>query len=348
MIVEGYYQYPGRGPPAAARLLLNEIGDNVTLLRDGEQHYFSLSQLNVSSSLGSIPLNLTFPDGGRFVPSDDALFRKWLYQQRSPGVVHRLERHKSGVLLTLLITPLLILAYIYWLLPWASSEIALRIPTTAEQKLGEHSLEWLQQSGFKPSALPAERQEAIQQLFLQVMPPQMRQERTPLKLVLMTAPTTANAFMLPDGTMVISDDLIKLTTSDDALAAVMLHEMGHHAHRHSMQMVVRSSLVALTFMWMTGDVNGIGDTLLQSAAFIHEMQFSRTIESEADSWAIAEMQREKRSLLAMEDIYHALQQTTTPEEAETRAGIPEWLSSHPDMPARLDVIRAAREKMAQE
>lgn len=100
-----------------------------------------------------------------------ALFRKWLYQQRSPGVVHRLERHKSGVLLTLLITPLLILAYIYWLLPWASSEIALRIPTTAEQKLGEHSLEWLQQSGFKPSALPAERQEAIQQLFLQVMPP---------------------------------------------------------------------------------------------------------------------------------------------------------------------------------
>lgn len=140
MIVEGYYQYPGRAAREAARLLLNEIGDNVTLLRDGEQHYFSLSQLNVSSSLGSIPLNLTFPDGGRFVPSDDALFRKWLYQQRSPGVVHRLERHKSGVLLTLLITPLLILAYIYWLLPWASSEIALRIPTTAEQKLGSTPL----------------------------------------------------------------------------------------------------------------------------------------------------------------------------------------------------------------
>lgn len=346
MILEGYYQYPGRAAREVARLLLNESGDNVTLLHDGEQHSFSLSQLNVSDSLGTIPLNLTFPDGGRFVPTDDALFRQWLYQQRSPGLVHRLERHKRGVLLALLMTITLILAYIYVLLPWASSEIGLRIPTVAEQKLGGHSLELLQHSGFKPSELPTDQQEAVQQLFLQVTPPQMQQERTPLKLILMSAPIPANAFMLPDGTMVISDDLIKLATSDDALAAVMLHEMGHHAHRHSMRMIVRSSLVALTLMWMTGDVNGIGDTLLQSASFAHEMQFSRSIESEADAWAIAEMQREGRSLAAMEEIYSRLQQAATP-ETETQIGLPKWLSTHPDTQARLAAIRAAKEKAQQ-
>ncbi|CNI43176.1 M48 family metallopeptidase [Yersinia pekkanenii] len=343
MILQGYYQCPGRATREVARLLLNDLGDNVTLLRDGKQHFISLSQLSVSDSLGTIPLNLTFPDGGRFVPTDDALFRQWLYQRRSPGLVHRLERHKRGVLLALLMTIMLILAYIYVLLPWASSEIALRIPTVAEQKLGEHSFKLLQHSGFKPSQLPAERQQAIQQLFVQVMPVQMQQERTPPKLILMTAPMTANAFMLPDGTMVLSDDLIKLTTSDDALAAVMLHEMGHHAYRHSMRMLVRSSLVALTLMWMTGDVNGIGDTLLQSASFVHEMQFSRAIEREADSWAIAEMQHEGRSLSAMEDIYHRLQQVAMP-GAETRIDMTEWLSTHPDMQDRLEAIRAAKEK----
>ena len=71
----------------------------------------------------------------------------------------------------------------------------------------------------------------------------------------------------------------------------MLHEMGHHAHRHPMRMLVRSSLVALTLMWMTGDVSGIGDTLLQSASFVNEMQFSRGMEREADAFAIAQMQR---------------------------------------------------------
>ncbi len=343
MILEGYYQCPGRAAREAARLLLNDAGEGVTLQRDGERRYFSLPQVSVSASLGSIPLTLTFPDGGRFVPADDALFRQWFYQRRSPGLVHRLERYKRGVLLTLLLSILSTLAYLYLVLPWASSEIALRIPTTAEQRLGKNSLEFLQQSGFKPTALPMEKQQAVQKLFMQVMPAQMRHERTPLKLQLMASPLEANAFMLPDGTLVISDDLVTLATNDDGLAAVMLHEMGHHAYRHPMRMVVRSSLVALTFMWMTGDVSGIGDTLLQSASFMHEMQFSRAMEREADDWAIAEMQRQRRSLSAMEDIYRALQQTAG-NKTTASLKMPEWLSTHPDMPARLEAIEAARQK----
>ncbi|MDQ9128639.1 M48 family metallopeptidase [Serratia fonticola] len=342
MILEGHYQCPGRAAQQAARLLLNDMGDGVTLQYDGEHRYFSLAQITVSESLGRIPLTLTFPDGGRFVPADDASFRQWFYQRRSPGLVHRLERYKRGVLLTLLLTVLLTLAYVFLVLPWASSEIAMRIPTVAEQKLGKHTLDFLQTSGFKPSQLPAEKQQAIQKLFLQVMPEQMRQERTPLTLKLLAVPEVANAFMLPDGTLVITDDLAKLATNDDGLAAVMLHEMGHHAYRHPMRMVVRSSLVALTFMWMTGDVSGIGDTLLQSASFVHEMQFSRSVESEADDWAIAEMQRQGRSLLAMEDLYRALQQAAS--TSTVALEVPEWLSTHPEMQARLQAIEAARIK----
>jgi Zn-dependent protease with chaperone function len=342
MIVEGHYQCPGRAAQQAARLLLNDMGDGITLQYDGEHRYFSLSQITVSESLGRIPLILTFADGGRFVPADDTSFRQWFYQRRSPGLVHRLERYKRGVLLTVLLTVVLTLTYVFLILPWASSEIAMRIPTTAEQKLGKHTLDFLQASGFKPSQLPPEKQQAIQKLFLQVMPEQMRHERTPLRLKLLAVPDVANAFMLSDGTLVITDDLAKLATNDDGLAAVMLHEMGHHAYRHPMRMVVRSSLVALTFMWMTGDVSGIGDTLLQSASFMHEMQFSRSVEREADDWAIVEMQRQKRSLLAMEDLYRALQQAAS--TSTVALEVPEWLSTHPEMQARLQAIEAARIK----
>jgi len=340
MILEGAYQLPGRAAREAARLLVNESGEGVTLQRQDEQRYIPLADIAVSDVLGTIPLTLTFKGGGRFVPDDDAAFRRWFYQRRSPGWVHRLERHKRGVVLALLMTLLAVVAYVYVVLPWASSEIAMRIPTSVEQTLGEHTQTFLSQSGFKPSALPAERQRALQQLFRQVMPAEMRQERTPLSLKLMAAPGAPNAFMLPDGTLVISDGLVALSKNDDGLAAVMLHEMGHHAHRHSMRMLVRSSLVALTLMWMTGDVSGIGDTLLQSASFVNEMQFSRGMEREADGFAIAQMQRQGRSLAEMAAIYRALAQAP---ERETNDGwaLPAWLSTHPAMQERLEAVNEA-------
>ncbi|KAA8999327.1 M48 family metallopeptidase [Affinibrenneria salicis] len=341
MILEGHYQLPGQAAREAARILLNDHGEGITLQTVGGNRLFSLPQVVVSDALGSIPLTLTFPDGGRFVPLEDALFRQWLYQHRAPGLVHRLERHKRGVLLTLLITVLVILSYIYVVLPWASSEIALRIPTVAEQRLGEHTHTFLRQSGFSASKLSGQRQKEVQALFRQVMPPQMRQDRTPLTLYIMAAPIGPNAFMLADGSLIVSDDLVKLSKNDDGLAAVMLHEMGHHASRHPMRMVVRSSLVALTMMWMTGDVSGIGDTLLQSASFLHEMQFSRAMEREADAWAIAEMRRQGRSLAEMEQIYRALQDDGSHDKAADLPELPEWMSTHPDMKARLETIRAA-------
>lgn len=60
MILEGHYQCPGRAAQQAARLLLNDMGDGVTLQYDGEHRYFSLAQITVSESLGRIPLTLTF------------------------------------------------------------------------------------------------------------------------------------------------------------------------------------------------------------------------------------------------------------------------------------------------
>ncbi|MGL9734399.1 MAG: M48 family metalloprotease [Symbiopectobacterium sp.] len=35
--------------------------------------------------------------------------------------------------------------------------------------------------------------------------------------------------MLANGTLIVSDELVKLSHHDDGLVAVMLHEIGHHA-----------------------------------------------------------------------------------------------------------------------
>ncbi|WP_459176846.1 M48 family metallopeptidase [Ewingella americana] len=337
MTLEGFYQPPGRAAREAARLFLGDE-QRLTLSAQDVTQTFTLSEISVSDALGTIPLFLLFPDGGRFVPADDPAFRHWYQQRRKPGLVYRMESHKRGVMATLLATCLLIVFYVYGLLPWASNAIALRIPTSVEQSVGRHTMTLLQASDFKPTALPVARQKQVDILFQQVLPDLLREGRTPVTLRLMNIPDVANAFMLTDGTLVLSDKLVALSPSDDALAAVMLHEMAHHVYRHPMRMLVRSSLVSLSLLWMTGDVSGVGDTLLQTASLANELQFSRGMEQEADDWAIIEMKRQGRSLTQMAGMFRLLAAESKDEQG---SGLPDWLSTHPAMQSRIEHIEAA-------
>lgn len=333
--LNGYYQYPGRAAREAARLTLGER--HLTLEQGGQQQIQLLSAVKVSAALGTIPLTLTFADGGRFVPQDDAAFRQWWQQRHRPGLVHRLEQHRRGVGLMLLATLAAIALYVWVILPAVSSVLARHIPSYVEHQVGQQTFTLLQNSGFSSGQLTPGQLKRIQGLFAATVPAEMKDDPTPLRLKVMHFSGGPNAFMLTDGTLIISDELVQMAKSDDALAAVMLHEIGHHAYRHPMRMLVRSSLVSLSYLWLTGDVSGIGDTLLQSAAFVNQLQFSRSMEREADEYALAQMKAQGRSLAAMVQIYQQLAQSG--EKVSGGLSLPEWMSTHPDMPARIRAIQ---------
>ncbi|MEI2682353.1 M48 family metallopeptidase [Erwinia aphidicola] len=335
MQLNGYYQYPGRAAREAARLTLGER--HLTLEQGGQQQIQLLSAVKVSAALGTIPLTLTFADGGRFVPQDDAAFRQWWQQRYRPGLVHRLEQHRRGVGLMLLATLAAIALYVWVILPAVSSVLACHIPSYVERQVGQQTFTLLQNSGFSSGQLTPGQLKRIQGLFAATVPAEMKDDPTPLRLKVMHFSGGPNAFMLTDGTLIISDELVQMAKSDDALAAVMLHEIGHHAYRHPMRMLVRSSLVSLSYLWLTGDVSGIGDTLLQSAAFVNQLQFSRSMEREADEYAVAQMKAQGRSLAAMVQIYQQLAQSG--EKVSGGLSLPEWMSTHPDMPARIRAIQ---------
>ncbi|HBH69254.1 MAG TPA: peptidase M48 [Erwinia persicina] len=337
MQLNGYYQYPGRAAREAARLTLSE--QHLTLEQGSHRQLVMMKDVAVSDALGTIPLTLTFPDGGRFVPEDDRAFRQWWQQRHRPGLVHRLEQHRRGVLLTLLGTLVAIACWIWVILPVTSQVLAQHIPSYVERQIGQQTFTLLQNTGFTAGRLTPAQQQRINRLFRDTVPAEMKEDPTPLRLKIMHFDGGANAFMLADGTLIVSDDLVRMARSDDAIAAVMLHEMGHHQHRHVMRMLVRSSLVSLSYLWLTGDVSGIGDTLLQSAAFIDQMQYSRSMEREADDFAIAQMKAQGRSLAAMAEIYGQLEQSAKKQGGNS--DLPEWMSTHPDMPARIKAVQAA-------
>ncbi|MFG1174041.1 M48 family metallopeptidase [Erwiniaceae bacterium CAU 1747] len=337
MQLNGYYQFPGRAAREAARLTLNQR--HLVLDCNEQRQIALLNAITVTDALGTIPLTLTFADGGRFVPEDDAAFRQWWQQQRRPGLVHRLEQHGRGVLLTLLATLAAIAFYFWVILPAASRILAEHIPAYIERQIGQHTFTLLEHSGFSSSRLTPEQQQRVNRLFSEAILPELKEAPTPLRLKVLHFSGGANAFMLADGTLIVSDDLVRMAKSDDALMAVMLHEAGHHEYRHVMRMLVRSSLVSLSYLWLTGDVSGIGDTLLHSAAFVDQMKFSRSMEREADAYAVAQMKAQGRSLADMVAVYRQLEQSAQKEGGGIN--LPEWMNTHPDMPARIKAIQAA-------
>ncbi|MGL9750560.1 MAG: DUF7092 domain-containing protein [Symbiopectobacterium sp.] len=129
---------------------------------DAVSQAFMLSHVEVSQALGSIPLTLTFPDGGLFRPADDAVFRAWVAQHKSLGLVYRLEKYKRGTLFALLATVLVALSYVYVVVPWLSATVALHIPTAVEQQLGEHTLALLERTELAPSTLSEALQNELQ------------------------------------------------------------------------------------------------------------------------------------------------------------------------------------------
>ena len=105
-------------------------------------------------------------------------------------------------------------------------------------------------------------------------------------LVDMTEP---NAFALPGGYVYVTRGLLVLVNSEDELAGVVGHEIGHVAARHSVQKISKQGPFAIVFGVVSG-VTGlvsplIGDIVGGIGQFTQSLVFapySRSQESEAD------------------------------------------------------------------
>src|SRR2546430_17108618 len=64
----------------------------------------------------------------------------------------------------------------------------------------------------------------------------------------------ANAFALPSGIIVETDDLVRLSRSDGEVLGVLAHELGHVKHRHTMRRLLEGSATALFISGVPGVV----------------------------------------------------------------------------------------------
>ena len=181
---------------------------------------------------------------------------------------------------------LFIFAAYQWGLPILAKTVLIVTPYSVDQKIGQIALEQLDGPSrfLQPSGLSAVEQDAIRRSFQQALSLQESSEVPPWHLEFRKSALGPNAFALPGGTMVMTDEMLDLVEGDHrTLVAVLSHELGHVHHRHGMRMLVQASAIGVVASALWGDVSWILATL---PAWLGQADYSRQAEREADAYAL--------------------------------------------------------------
>ncbi|WP_024304447.1 M48 family metallopeptidase [Pseudogulbenkiania sp. MAI-1] len=260
---------------------------------DGEHtRRYPLKDVECEAGLPGLPDKLLLPDGGVIEVADRTAGRQLL--GRLPLSERLLEWlhsgwHVLGLLLVLAVATAG-LGYRYGL-PWLAETAARHTPVAVERLMTEQTLRLLQQTRtLRPTTLPPARQRAMHALLEQAAP-----AGSPYRyqLTLVNAPDIGpNAFALPGGQVMMTDQLVQEARSDDELFAVLAHEAGHVEHRHGLRGVIQYGGLSLAVSLLTGDSSSI---LVLAPLLLADMKYSRDFEREADRFAFQRLSATGRS-----------------------------------------------------
>jgi Zn-dependent protease with chaperone function len=204
------------------------------------------------------------------------------------------------------------------------------VPASVERTLGERTLQVLDQRMLAASKLAPERQKRLGERFAALS---LAERDAPgHELLFRKSRIGPNALALPSGRIVVTDELAELLADDeDALMAVLAHELGHLHKRHLMRRLVHGAATSAAGLALFGDASGLVAAL---PALLLDLKYSREAELEADDYAAALM---KANGLSAGHLASALERL-----AHDGNSMPAYLSSHPDTAERIARLRAMR------
>lgn len=157
-----------------------------------------------------------------------------------------------------------------------------------------------------------------------------------------------NAFAVPGCYIYITRGLLTIMNSEDELAAVLGHEIGHIMGKHSYRRQ-RASLLSTLGAVALGVATRNSD-IMQTAAQLaqaYTLAYSRTQEHESDDYGVRYLAANGYNMFAASDVMAALgAQETLDARVNNREGrvIPNWARSHPVSSERVARTRAAAQR----
>jgi Zn-dependent protease with chaperone function len=234
---------------------------------------------------------LRFPGGAAAEVADD-VFVSELQRLQGKGsffrVVKLWESSLGRAFLALFIMLLVGFSFTRYAVPALAARAAFALPAATEEMIGRETLQVMDRMVLKPSQLSKQRRSEVTALFSAV---KLRYpERRNWQLLFRSGERVgANAFALPAGKIVITDQLVMLARNDREIAAVLAHEIGHLKGRHALRQLMQNSATALLVATVTGDITSFSAAL---PTLLIDAKFSRDFEMEADDNAVAYLKQE--------------------------------------------------------
>ena len=227
-IARGEWYPPHSSGAVPARLLSRDgrllaVNEEELALSDG-----TVRQVSFTPRVGSIPRRAVFADGSVFESADNDAIDAFLRSGGRSGWVHRLEKFHPRIFVFAIAVVLLAIGIYRYALPVLVEVAVFVTPPVVSEMMSYGVLNTLDTTVLSPSRIAEIRQTEIADRFGQVA---ANAEGGAGRYTLnfrdggMIGP---NAFALPDGNIVITDQLIELAAGDDEMiTGVLAHEIGH-------------------------------------------------------------------------------------------------------------------------
>ncbi len=295
-----------------------------------------------SLRIADTPRWLYLPGGGAFVTADNDAADALMAERRYDRLLQAWESRPAYAAVAAAMLLATVWLLVFHGLPAAVEQVAARIPVHAEAALGRESLQGVDRFFAEPSALPPERQRALREKLYYTM--DAAADRTAYRLEFRSGRYIGpNAFALPSGIIVMTDELVKLAKKDQEILAVLAHEIGHVRHRHAMRRLLEGSVTALLAAAVTGDLSAIGSLAAAAPTVLLQASHSRDNEREADAYAVQLLSKAGLDPAHLGAILVRLEESAGPGERP-----PAFLSTHPATSERQALARAGRNLAEQE
>lgn len=198
------------------------------------------------------------------------------------------------------------------------------IPLDLDRAIGKFAVQDMRKPGkFEFETL---RVGALEQLLARLTRQLEHPRGFTYRLTFLTDKQLVNAFATPGGEVVVTQGIVSLAPSAEALSGVLAHEIQHVEHRHGTTAMLQTLGLALFLHAL-----GLGDLNL-----VHELartSYGRELERQADLEGVELLLRARIDPHPLLDLFEQM------EKSHGKSESPAWLRDHPTMVSRVSAIR---------